>query len=66
MMQEKVESYPDLLKINNSFVINTNEEKYRTALLRKRTSKQLSSLEDRMVNLEENMQLILNILQGKT
>lgn len=62
----KVESYPDLIKVNKSYVINVNEEKYRTALLRKKTSKQLGTLEDRVANLETNINLILEILQGKT
>lgn len=62
---EKVESYPDYVKVNKSYVINVNEEKYRTALLRKKTSKHLGTLEERVTNLETNIQLILDILQGQ-
>ena len=64
-MEEKVQNYPDLVKVNKSFVINVNEEKYRSALLRKKTHKQLGTLEDRVASLETNIQLILDILQGK-
>ena len=65
-MEEKVKDYPDLVKVNKSYVVNVNEEKYRTALLRKKTHKQLGTLEERVANLEINIQLILDILQGKT
>lgn len=64
-MEEKVQNYPDLVKVNKAFVINVNEEKYRSALLRKKTHKQLGTLEDRVASLETNIQLILDILQGK-
>ena len=65
-MEEKVQDYPDLVKVNKSYVVNVNEDKYRSALLRKKTQKQLGTLEERVSNLETNIQLILDILQGKT
>ena len=65
-MEERVRDYPDLVKVNKAFVVNVNEEKYRTALLRNKTHKQLGTLEERVSNLETNIQLILDILQGKT
>lgn len=66
MNSEKVENYPNLLKINKSYVVNVDEEKYRAALLRKKTGKQLGSLEERVGRLEDNIQLILDILRGQT
>jgi|PlaIllAssembly_1097288.scaffolds.fasta_scaffold00002_13 hypothetical protein len=64
-MQEKVKDYPNLVKVDRSYVINVDEDKYRTALLRKKTGKQLGSLEERVGRLENNIQLILDILQGQ-
>lgn len=66
MNSEKVENHPNLLKINKSYVVNVDEEKYRAALLRKKTGKQLGSLEERVGRLEDNIQLILDILRGQT
>lgn len=63
-MEEKVENYSDLVKVDKAYVVNVNEEKYRTALLRKKTGKQLGSLEERVANVEANIKLILDILQG--
>lgn len=65
-MQEKVENYPNLLKVNKSYVINVDEERYKLALSRKKTNKQLDTLEDRVGRLEDNIQLILDILQGQS
>lgn len=65
MAEEKIENYPDLVKVNKSYIVNINEEKYRSSLLRKKTSKQLGTLEERVTNVESNIQLILEILQGK-
>lgn len=65
MNSEKVENYPNLVKVDKSYVINVDEERYRVALLRKKTGKQLGSLEERVGRLEDNIQLILDILQGK-
>ena len=65
MNSEKVENYPNLLKINKSYVVNVDEGKYRTALLRKKTGKQLGSLEERVGRLEDNIQLILDLLRGQ-
>lgn len=64
-MEEKVENYPNLVKVDKSYVINVDEEKYRTALLRKKTGKQLGSLEERVGRLEDNIQQILDILKGQ-
>ena len=65
MSTEKVENYPNLVKVDKSYVINVDEDKYRTALLRKKTGKQLGSLEERVGRLEDNIQLILNLLRGQ-
>jgi len=64
-MEEKIENYPDLIKVDKSYVVNINEELYHKALLRKKTGKQINTLEERVSKLENNIQLILDILQGK-
>lgn len=64
-MQEKIENYPNLVKVDKSYVINVDEDRYRTALLRKKTGKQLGSLEERVGRLEDNIQLILDLLRGQ-
>ena len=64
-MEEKVENYPDLIKVNKSYIINVDEEKYRTALLRKKTGKQLGSLEERVGKMETNIQIILDLLRER-
>lgn len=64
-MEEKIENYPDLVKVDRSYIINVNDDHYRKALLRKKTNKQLGTLDERVTNLEKNIQLILDILQGK-
>jgi hypothetical protein len=65
MIQEKVENYPDLIKVDKAYVVNVSEDQYRVALARRKASKQLGSLEERVGNLEHNIQLILDILQSK-
>ncbi len=65
MSTEKIENYPNLVKVDKSYVINVDEDRYRTALLRKKTGKQLGSLEDRVGRLENNIQLILDLLRGQ-
>lgn len=64
-MEEKIENYPSLVKVDKSYVISVDEERYRAALLRKKTGKQLGSLEERVGRLENNIQLILDILRGQ-
>lgn len=64
-MEEKVENYPDLVKVNKSYVVNVNEEMYRRAVLRRKTNKQLGTLDERVTSLESKIQQILDILQGK-
>lgn len=64
-MEEKVENYPDLVKVDKSYVVNVNEEMYRRAVLRRKTNKQLGTLDERVTSLENKIQQILDILQGK-
>ena len=65
MTSEKVENYPNLIKIDKTYVINVDESNYRAALLRKKTGKQLGSLDERVSRLETNIHLILDLLQNK-
>lgn len=64
-MEEKIKDDPDLIKIDKAFVVNINEQKYRTALSRAVTNKKLGTLEERVAGLETNIQTILDILQGR-
>ena len=65
-MEERVKDYPDLVKVDRTYIINTNEEKYRATLLRRKTNKQLGTIEERLSNLEEKLQLILDHIQGNS
>lgn len=65
MSTEKVENYPNLVKVDKTYVINVDESNYRAALLRKKTGKQLGSLDERVSRLESNIHLILDLLQNK-
>lgn len=64
-MNEKISDNPDLIKVNKSFVINTNDDQYHAALIRRKTHKRLGTLEERVASLEEMLQRVLDILQPK-
>ncbi len=64
-MQEKIAEHPDLMKVNKAFVINTNDDQYNAALLRRKTHKRFGTLEERVSNLEDMLQRVLDILQPK-
>lgn len=64
-MNEKILDNPDLLKVNKAFVINTNTDQYNAALLRRKTHKRFGTLEERVANLEDMLQKILDTLHLK-
>jgi hypothetical protein len=65
MMNERISDQPDLVKVNKSYVVNTNDDQYNAALLRRKTHKRFGTLEERVSNLEDMLQRVLNILQPK-
>jgi len=64
-MNEKIADNPDLIKVSKAFVVNTNDDQYIAALLRRKTHKRLGTLEERVSNLEDMLQRVLEILQPK-
>lgn len=65
MMNERIADNPDLIKVSKAFVVNTNDDQYIAALLRRKTHKRLGTLEERVSNLEDMLQRVLDILQPK-
>lgn len=65
MMNERIADNPDLIKVSKAFVVNTNDDQYKAALLRRKTHKRLGTLEERVSNLEDMLQRVLDILQPK-
>jgi hypothetical protein len=63
-MDQKVENFPDLVKVDNSYVVNVNDEQYRAALLRRKTGKRLGNLEERVCAVEDKLDAILTLLQN--
>lgn len=64
-MNERITDNPDLVKVNKAFIINTNDDQYNSALLRRKTQKRFGTLEERVSNLEDMLQRVLDILQPK-
>ncbi len=66
MKRELVKNYKGLVKINNTFVVNENEEEYQLALMRLEREKKLKEMDNKINNLEEKMNLIIELLQKGT
>lgn len=64
-MEHKVEEYPDLLKIDKCFVVNTNRGEYLKALARKKREKEDKDLKIKVKELDDKMDLIIKLLQNK-
>lgn len=63
-MDQKVENYPDLVKVENSYVVNVNDEQYMAALARKKAGKRIGNLEERVCSVEDKLDAILALLQN--
>ena len=61
----RVVDYPDLRKINHSYVVNTNKSHYQTALMRHKRTRKIDTMEQRVTTIEEQIGQILAILQNK-
>jgi hypothetical protein len=64
-MKERVKDYPDYVKIDKTYVVNVNQQKYRDALKRKNAEKKYEFLENRINSLEEKLIKILDLLENK-
>jgi hypothetical protein len=65
MMKEKVREYPDLVKMDRAYVVNSNDSEYHKALARIRNAKKLEGMDARLASLEDKMSSILDLLQRK-
>lgn len=63
-MDIKVRDYPDLVR-RGAAIINTNRDEYLKAQIRAQKIKRDKELESRVDSLENKLDLILNLLQGK-
>lgn len=64
-MRQLVRNYPDLIKVDQSYIVNENTAQYNSALARIKTTKKIQSVEDRLTQLENNISKILNLLEGR-
>lgn len=64
MMKEKVREYPDLVKMDRSYVVNSNESEYHKALARIKNAKKLEGMDARLTSLEGKLDLILDLIRG--
>ncbi len=58
-MEEKVIDHPDLLKVNKSYIINTNEKQYQAALARRQRNEKIAELDTRLTALEYDIKTII-------
>jgi len=58
---QKIQGYNELRKIDNAYIINTDDKNYQTALNRLNTRKKIKEFEKRLGNIEETF----NIIQQK-
>lgn len=65
MKQEKVENYPDLVRVDRGYLINTNDNLYRIARSRKQSNKKMKEMEDRLNDMDVKLNKILSLLQHK-
>lgn len=64
-MDQKVEEYPDLRKVDKCFVVNTNRKEYLKALSRQKKEREDLALKARVEKLDEKMDLIIQLLSKK-
>ena len=62
-MIEKIKDSTHLVKVDQAFVINTDDEAYTAALRRRKKQADAASLSNRMDTLETKMDAILDLLQ---
>ncbi len=64
-MEHKVEEYPDLRKVDQCFVVNTNRSEYVKALARQKKQREERELKQRVDKLDEKMDLIIQLLSNR-
>ena len=65
MSEEKVKDYPELVKVDKTYIINTDDNAYRAAKNRQRLGRQMKDFELRIAKLESGIDQILKILTEK-
>lgn len=65
MTIQKVKDYPDLVKVNSSYIVNTNNTQYRAALARRNAGKKIQTLEEKIASLESSLSQVLDLLKEK-
>lgn len=65
MSKEKVKDYPDLIKVDKAYIINTDDNAYRAAKARQRMGNQMKDFELRIARLESGVDKIIDILTEK-
>lgn len=63
---QRVESYPDLRKVEGSYIINNNDKEYDIARARKNTKNALSELEQRVNMLDSKITTLIDLLTNFT
>ena len=62
MKEQKVEEYPDLRKVDNCFIVNTNRKEYLKSLGRLKKQKEDIVLKNKVDEIESKLDLILKLL----
>jgi uncharacterized protein YceH (UPF0502 family) len=64
MPQSHVQDNPDLSKVNKSFIVNVNEQKYLEALKRRANLHRIDDLESRIEQLEETVITLQGLIES--
>jgi hypothetical protein len=59
----KVIDYPDLRKIDDSYIVNTNRTQYEAAKARRKNSERMLHIEEKVANMEQKLDSIVELLQ---
>lgn len=65
MIEEKVKNYPDLVKVDKAFFVNSDKSAYAKALVRKKQKNHIHNLESRINSIEAKLDAIIKKL-GET
>ena len=64
-MEEIIKDNKDYVKVDKSYIVNKNDREYQAALMRRKSSKRLDALENRIKSLESKLNLIIELLSEK-
>jgi hypothetical protein len=65
MREEVVKDNRDYVRVDGSFIVNRNDNDYRAALLRRKTSNRIETIEKRVESLEYKLDQIIKLLSEK-